>query len=112
MSKKKEEVTNPFSYSYKPDSKPEISGHLFAQFLSFLRREIAEERKSFFEEQGTEDGQLDIEKMISEPKTKSYLTDKGFYLTKLYYELLSLHADHIESGVAVPLEELQMSKVD
>lgn len=112
MSKKKEEVTNPFDYSYKPDSKVEISGHLFSQFLSFLRREITGERKDYFEEQVTEDGQFDMEKTISEPQMKSYFTEKGLYLTQLYYELLSHHADHIEKGVAVPLEELKMSKVD
>lgn len=113
MSKKQEEKeTNPFDYYYKPDDRVEISGFLFNRLMNFLARETDAERKDFFEEQLTEDGQFDLEKTMTKPVRKTFFTSKGMVLNEMYYELLAFHAEHIESGKATSKGGAKMEKVD
>jgi hypothetical protein len=116
MSKKKEkrdlESVNPFDFGYKPDQAVEVSGFLFAQMKKSLMDIMKDERKEFFEEIQDEDDQADIEATLENRKPKTYYTDRGRYFLRLYYEIMIEHGKNIESGVAVPLEELKMNKVD
>lgn len=115
MGKKTEEELkdiNPFDYGYKPDQKVEVSGFLFAQMQKSLMDIMEDERREFFEEFEDEEGQADIKKTLENRKAKTFYTDRGRYFLRLYYEIMTEHGKNIEEGVAVPLEELKMKKVD
>jgi hypothetical protein len=112
MSKKDLENTNPFDYAYKPEQEVTISGFLFGQMQKALMDMMEEERKDFFEEYQDENGLPDIQKTLENTHPKTFYTDRGRFYLRLYLEIMNKHGENIKKGVAVPLEEVRMKKVD
>ena len=121
MSKKKnkklteEEMKNinPFEYTYGNEQTVEINAKLFEALIQVFSQEMQEERKVFYEEQLDKEGLPDIQKTAENQKAKVFLTDKGRYFLNFYMDLMGLHAENIQNGIAVEKEKQnEMKKVE
>lgn len=106
-----EQEKNPFNYGYKEGQKIEIDGNLLLQLIKGFDTAVSDEYVDIVKVDTSEEGDFDAIGLLEKP-TELYLTRKGQYFSKLGAYLQTIHFNNIDDGVAVPLEELRLKKVD
>lgn len=96
------QLPNPVDYSYKTEQVLEIPAYMFIAVVRFSNQVIEEniETKMIFKE-GEED-----------PTPQRMVSPLGFEAMQLHDALLEQHMAYIESGVAIPIEELERPKIE
>ena len=129
---KVKEVHPPSEYFYEPEAKITIPAHLFTALNSTLEQAISEEITEYFPQQTRfedaegkevknpskkqlEEGKVfevfDVEGTLSQREPKVYFTEMGRQLMRLRMDLLYVHHQNIQSGVAKHKSERTLKKV-